>query len=444
MPFFSGARAALRQVFRKGSLKRNVALVAGGNAANYAGRFIVLALLARVMGPDRFGVFSVAYASLYIARFMVGLGLQVGAVRHATPQYQADGDNLAGDFFFRTLFAVRITVGSVIVLLALAGGSLVAEIAVGAADRADLVVVVGAGGALWSLADVPLAMFQAKERFRSYAIMNVFQGFALLAGVTALVVGGQPTMESALLVAIGAPPFAALVVIPLWAGPLVRARGRYGLALRQIFSVGKWVMVSNTLTTFMGRLPVIMLGVLSASAQVGYYSAAASLSAALALLATPIFTTVFPKVLSLDSVSQLRIFMNRMRKTVFWGSCLLVLIGVVAVPLILPVIYGKEYDSAIVAALILWGANVINMNYSFLSPVFYRYDQPWIVTAVQATKLVVLLGGFYILIPRVGAVGAAAALLVTHVVALTMYELIMRIIIRQGMSLPGSVEESTP
>lgn len=373
----------------------------GGAMAARVVAFVGTAYLARVLGPDAFGVIGFALALVVYFRLAVDGGFSpVGAREVASHPERAAG--LAASVI---LFRLLLAVGAFVAL------GLVAWVLPKPVDVRLVVVLMGLQ--FFGLATDTSWVYKGLERNRAVGIALVLAEVASVAVLVAFVHSPDDLLAAPLALAGGQFVASAYLAWPLFRGGRVVGRLREGAAL---FRSASALVVSKLMRVLFFSFDVLLLGFLVGDAAVGLYTAAyrvcfvvTALGVALTFSYLPEFTraarraradvaAVADRSLELSSVLVAPIVVG----------------GVVLAGPLLAALFGAPYAGAAVAFQLLLPSVGLSLLRGTASNVMLTYDRlgwdMWIL--VGATALNVVLN--VVLIPRYGIEGAAVATLVAE------------------------------
>ncbi len=222
------------------------------------------------------------------------------------------------------------------------------------------------------------------------------------------------TAENALWVFLLTQASAATGVI-LWVGRLSGfARGLDRRELSETLSYGGRVSIHNILSSLHERMDVLLLAWLSAGVgDVAIYAIAVAVVNRIRLVPAAIALSLFPTVAQLDSREA-----GALTSRVLAHSMLWVIVSVlVLAPLsfwLVPVLFGERYRASVTPLLILLPGTAFLTIHMILTRFFASRDLQRVSIACQALGTLLNLTMNWILIPRLGAVGAAWASLVSY------------------------------
>lgn len=387
----------------------NTGWLMGEQALRLVVGMLVGALVARYLGPDRFGTFNYALAFVGLFTSVSSMGLNGLLVRDVVRD-PADANAIMG-----TTLALKVIGGLVAMLLAI---GITAVMAPGYSLMFWLVVVTACGLVvqafdtvdLWFQAQV-LSKYSVIAKSIAYTLANIFKlglvfaqaslvWFAF-AGVLELLLGAMCLLSAYR--HLGNRPSA-------WVVSWKRAR--------HLLTESWPLVLSNLSIVLYMRIDAVMLGHFSTHHQVGLYSVATRLSELWYFVPTSIVTSVTPALMKAKH-QEIDVYHGRLL-ALFRALVLIALL--IAVPMtflsesLVVLLFGSEYQAAgPVLAVHIWAALFVFMGVA---------QSPWNIAeghhklilsrAVMGAVLNILLN--LALLPRMGAMGAAVATVISYAV----------------------------
>lgn len=392
-------------------------LVLVSQLAIAASSWLTGVVVARALGPAGAGDFNVVMTLFLTLTTLSGLGLTFGA------SYYVSNLRWRGSDALRQLQLAALALGAVGALAGLGVVVLASDSAFRGISQSTVAIALAAlpFALSWSFTGyVALGL----DRYRMYVVGAAVQSFGsvALAAVLAPTIGLDGAVAAATLanVAGSLVPLAyGFRQLPAASrGWLRRMGGDVGRAFR--FGVRPYFAVS--LQFFNLRLDVFVLNAVAASATVGHYSVAVSLTQLSALLPRALSSVVLPRVASLDAAADHEqrhmVTVKSIRHTVLIVSvtagALLVLV------LAVPLIYGAAFSPAVALGLILIpGVTALGVSANLASIVTGRGrpDYPLYVALIVTPATVAL---YLVSVPLAGAVGAAVASTISYLSTLVL------------------------
>jgi O-antigen/teichoic acid export membrane protein len=264
-------------------------------------------------------------------------------------------------------------------------------------------------------------LFQALGRVRAVNLVSFGRVALPLAFITpALVVGASDRTA----IAWWALAFAALALLGL--APLARAAGgvrrprRPGL-YRRLLRFGATLAVGNSASLINNRIALVLLAAFASTATVGVYSVAIAASEMLLLTTLALDVSSFRGITSGERAASVALTARTIRHAALLSSVgALVLIPVVYVAL--PVVVGDGYGDVATILIVLAPGLVLQAAAMLMDGFFaVQLHRPALVTRISLLMLCVNVPLGLILIPFLGAWGAALAATLASAVGASVY-----------------------
>lgn len=189
------------------------------------------------------------------------------------------------------------------------------------------------------------------------------------------------------------------------------------LIFKRMFAKSKYYIVSSMMVTIFAQTDKIMLKLMVGNEAVGYYSAAVTSANMIGFVFAAIIDSVRPSIFE-GKVKSKECFENRLKNLytiIIYCSLIISLILTILSPLVVRILYGKEYIASISSLrIVVWYT-----TFSYLGTVRNiwivaenKQKYLWIINFSGAILNVVI---NYILIPLYGINGAAIASLITQI-----------------------------
>ncbi len=366
--------------------------------------------VARYLGPAGYGLLSFTGSFVMLFSAIALFGLESLVVRELVTE--PDGSPC----ILGTTFVLRLASGAIAYLLAV--GTI---IVVRPADRTSLLLVALLGSSL---------LFQATEVIDLWFQSQVSSRYSVMARIAAFITASLAkiacVMAGASLAAVGlATAFEALVTACLMV-LVYRIRGgrvtswRWdGAQFRALAGSAVPMVLSGIVLMIYLRVDQVMLGALAPEAQVGYYAAAVRISEVWYFVPAAIVSSVFPRIVELRAgdETQFQLKLQRLYNLLaFLGYAVAVPVTLLA-PWLVRLLFGSAYQPAApLLAVLIWAGLFANLtvarNAHFIALDWGR-AQLWTASAGAIANILLNL----LLIPRYGAMGAAAATCLSYWVA---------------------------
>ncbi|NNF11895.1 MAG: oligosaccharide flippase family protein [Gemmatimonadetes bacterium] len=409
----------------------DVGFALGGEVASKVAGLVVMMVLTRYVPPERLGeyFFAVSVASL------VGMVSAVGTTTMLNRSVAQEPGQVAG--FLGKVLSVRLPLALVAYLL------INAVTAVASPDLQTVMALASAYAILGNLWFTYSAVLLGAQKVRLRTATELVAPVIQIAFIPAAAAMGWSFEEILfVLAASNAAMLAvtAMVVHRRW-GPIPidwRHRGAW------VYALASWpFLVVTGLRAANFRLDTVMVYALSSPAEAASYETAFKLLEVSRLLVRPVAAVFFPLCAALAAGAAWTKLAKTSRtllvRTAAAGS--VVAIGVaLAAPWVMPTIWGPEYaDSGPVLRILYLSVPVlwIGLVASFLAAALGR-EKP--AALGQGLSLVINLGMNALLVPSLGAAGAAWTTLATQTaLSLWLVILVRTTLVRRAVSEAGEV-----
>lgn len=372
--------------------------------------FLATVAVARLLGPEGTAAFTVALSLFVMLMTVSSLGLESGLT------WMVSARRWGARAAHAHAQAAALVLGLGGMAIGLAARAIVPEAFQGVSVALVLVVCAGLPFALSWLFSSYVAL--AVDAYERYVVAPALQSAVALAGVAGLAVAFG--IDGAIAGLAASHVVTALVMLAWNRRRLPRDElpPRAGLpALREATSFGVKSYSAHALQFLNYRLDLFILNAVAASATVGHYSVAISVTSAMWLLPQALSAVVFPRVAQLtgtgDEAQRAMVEEKSLRHvaaiTVVSGLALAgALIGLVEL------VYGSEFRPAIALGLILLpGVSLMGIaNVLSATTVGRGFPIYSLYTALITTPPTVVL--YLVLVPALEATGAALASTISY------------------------------
>ena len=385
------------------SLGRPTLLLLLGRIAGYGLALGNSILVARALGAERLGEYAYAMGLAGLFALLPNLGINPVVTRAVAAHPEDEGAVLP--IAVRTQAFLAILVACAIPLFA----ALLPVQPVPLAYVALAAAQLGLGTLGWPYLAV-LAGRAAFARVAAVELASALLGTVCLIGAL-LLGGGVPGILTAHVVAAGA----AALVARAFTHPSRRDRRRPALRLRDLVRQAAPFGATAAAQSLYTRLDVLLLGQLASSRAVGLYSVAYKAPNLLTYVGSTVAGPLFPLMAQTGTTENPVAFQRALRALGVTGPAVALALSGLAAP-ILGLLYGSEYEAAApLLVLLVWSA-AANWLYAPLAVALQaRRCEGWWLAGLIAALAVNAAGNLW-MIPRWGALGAAAATLVSELV----------------------------
>lgn len=398
------------RVITKTNTIRHFSITSIGTMINGLLGLLFFIFLARSLGPDIYGIFSITIASIALLSDVADLGIDTGIIHFISKYRQQNQKNALK--FIKLGLEIKFIVWLVILVL---GWFIVPFIAQAFFLKPELTqplqfALVGVGGAL--MFSLTVHVIQAYEKFWAWSFINIsLNGLRLLAVIFLFFIGIL-NLSSSLVIYISLPFlgfFATLFILPNY----LKAKNEKSVA-PELFHYSKWVALVGIFAATSSRLDTFISARFLPISQVGIYSAVNQLSVVVPQIVFALATVVAPKMASLDTHEKAVAYFKKLQLLVL----VIFIAGLLVSPLsfiIIPLIYGNNYTAGIIPFMILFtGQLIFLLALPAHQAVYFYFSKPALFSFIAGMQLLItgILGWF--LIFNYGIYGAAFTVLISN------------------------------
>lgn len=380
---------------------------------NGSARFVSMlntVLVARLLGPSFYGVFTIFYAVMILTwQLPVAFDTSFVASAKTCSSEKEKNDFLKATIILKIAFVLLAVVFSYWIAHLVANYSRKPEAFVPA------VAAIGCGVFQTFLMTVA-STFQEQEKFGHYAALNVVYNLLIFGClVFPWLLGSELSIPFVLAVYFGMSVLVGLISFVI----LLRRVGHLFELDRHVFATafqqGKWIFGCAIAFYFFARIDILFLTRYLDLEMLGIYGVGAALVMVVGLMTTAMAGVCLPKAaVAVRSREDFRTF----AKESLWAAGL-VNIGIVALMIaarfLIVTIYGMEYEPAAPVLRILLGGWLIGVVFVPFSFLFYAIGQYRTRFVLEASKLAIGIVLLLFLVPQFGYIGGAVAITITVV-----------------------------
>lgn len=388
--------------------------VLSGNVFNKVLGLVSFTILTRSLGPEMYGVYSIAISVLMLAGDLSDLGINSALIRYgAEYSYQKDDERL------RTLFSIsirsRILLGTVIFIV----GITLAHYLANSVYQNNLLypfLMVAFGGVFIILLNSTMSsVLTATQQFKRLFIINLCYGICNVVGIVILVFSGSLNAMSAFIVSIIAPLIASIAAIRMLPNKFINLALKNKEISRKIFHFGKWMFVWSLAFIVYNQINIVMLSNLGNATMVGYYNTAFRIAALTQILTGAYSTVLNPKLSTL--INNRPEMIKEFRHAFIYCGLLIcaLVIGIFVAPAIITILAGAKYISSIPVMQVLLGWMILaTTNLPFSSFIYAQGKTHFFAFSIILECIFMALLNLW-LIPLYGAWGAALSLTISQI-----------------------------
>ena len=383
------------------SVRRNYLFSLASQAAHVAALAVIMAVIARSLGPAGKGAVGLIIALPTIVAGITLLGLQAGITYYAGSGRASLGVLAANALVYTAVVGALVT-GLAWLARTPAAAALRLEFDAGLWRWAVLLLVPT------YLLECGTALLAGARRFARVALVNAAAGAVFAAMFTGLLLRGNGTVATACLLFV---VYRAVRAAGVWMVIPWREAGRVrpdAAVFRGTLGYSVQGQVGKVLQILVYRLDLFLVNGLAGLTAAGLYTAATFLAEGLAHAASALRAVVLPEVAAREGDAARNLATRVGRQTLWSMVAASIVLGIVA-PVLVPLMFGDAFRPAVPAVwLLLPGIVALSVSRVLVAAVAGG-GWPWAGSVAAAVGLVLTIIFDLVLIPKWGFVGAAAA-----------------------------------
>lgn len=385
--------------------------------SRFGGAFLALLLnviVMRNLTAFDYGRFAFCLALMAIGVEVAGKGMDPAIIRLSANHLH--GTRKGALDFLKAGFNIRLVATVALVVIMAAVGRPVME----RYYSADGLAMPFYFAILGIIAAAPLnhlfTILQSLEKFDRWAMLNMFL-FISRVLLVALALVFLTFNLSTVLACYVAATYASVLLAVYLTKPvfLVQGAGVAKGVYSELVGFSKWTMLSTVFYIIYSKADILLLAAYAGPGEAGVYSAAVMLTFAIDMLTVSMVSVLLPKVSRFNTAVQRRRYIGR---AVLFSFALAIIL--------LPVFFASEYlitllggaQFAMAAGLfkVLYLGPFFTIITAFSALVLYNLNYPSLTVLISGTVLLINITGHLILIPRLGAKGAAIVTLSSRII----------------------------
>jgi O-antigen/teichoic acid export membrane protein len=370
-------------------------------------------LLARALGPNGRGAYALMTATLQIGGLVGSFALAYVAVRDSR-QGHLGGRDAVDAVYLGTACASLIVAGLSVIFLVSVYPQLYSL------GLAILLFAMVPCVALTNNAKYLLVGFSLSSRS---AVLQVLEKvFILVALIVPLVILRGHRWQSAVLALAVATVALGVATVVSMRHPSLKSEPRSSIKvvvglLRKMISRSARLVPGNIAQFVNYRLDIFLVVALAGTRQGGLYASAATLGSVLLYVSNSASQAVYPVICEEMASGQIPRRTRRAAGLMVAGTVGLALIGIAVAGFVIPLTLGDQYQGSVTPFCILLVAAVPLAAQQMLSGVLMATNRETTMSVIAAASSVVTVVACVILIPSLGAIGAALASLIAYLVS---------------------------
>ena len=399
----------IKSLLKSDTSKDTIISLVGSGVVAVAGVVFTI-LLARVLEPDSFGVYSSLAAIVGIISVLGDLGIGSALINFLPKMPNKRKVLIATSFWFQVVIALVFSL-----LISFSG--LINNLIVPGSIPLHFVFA-GLLTSVYVINQYAIGLLKAEKKFLAASIVQSIDSIAKLAIVSALFLNSNLTISLALVSNIISVSLSSIYGMrqEFKRLPLILPK----LYLKKIFSFAKWIGLSRAFGVAVSRVDIILLNLMDSSFSAGIFAAASRVGLVFALVVSALGSVVAPRFSGFTKRTQTITYLKKLL-LLTTGISLFMLAFVIFAKAIILLVFGVKYLEAIpvfqvlIVALIPFLYSIVTSN-----PIIYTYNQPAFFAKITIIQVVILVALDIILIPSLGAMAPAISIGVSNLVVLAL------------------------
>ena len=386
----------------------------------FAGSIVVLILhffqkpiLARYLGPDGLGLFSMAVMVAGIIQLIAAFGIDSALIKYAA-EYKEDESKLYP--LFSSAFITILIIGVIASLALFVFSNTVASIF--NMPSLSLLLKIYALVFPFSLAHgIIISYFNGLREMRYYAFIRVLRASLALAFILALLMFGLG-VEGAMLGTVFAIVVTVSVAMVIMKRFVHFTFSDYKKNTKMLASFGSRLVGANMIGEIYSSVDIIMIGYFLTSTEVGYYAVAISLSRFFWLVPRAMSTVAYPAISEYWAKDNHQAINKLVDKSIKYSTCMLIFAGMAVIFFakdIVSFLFTSEFLPAVLPLAILITGTVLYGIIASIGSIFASVGKVNLTLKIAAIHAVVSVLLNIALIPIYGIIGAATATAASYV-----------------------------
>lgn len=397
----------LRKLIKSATFKQSFVSFGGTFLTGILG-VIFYIIVARNMGPETYGSFSVSVTILALVASIANLGTDTGVIRFVAGNLHKDKNKALS--FLKLALLVKLAISFVVILLGWFLSPAIANLLLHKAQLAPYVFIAFIGASGMMLFSLGTSSLQAFSKFFIWSVVNVGSNLLRLILVVLLIVGGILTVTNTLTIYI--------VVLFIWFFISLFFLPHYWKVkynptlLKPFMQYNLWIAAFSILSASASRIDTFLITRYLTLTDVGIYAVAVSLSGFVSQIVLAFGSVIAPKLAAM-SKKEMIVYLGKIQLFVIFLAIVGLIVGIPAGVIGIPLLYGQEYTSSILPfGILLVSQAIFLVSTPVHSTIIYHYSYPRFFVYVTAINAVIVFVGGYILLPMLGYSGMAISVLV--------------------------------
>ncbi len=393
-------------------------------------RFLLVFLLARAIGPSKYGLIQLAISVAGFISLLIDIRIGEAVVKFTT-DYLVSGDKQKASAVIILGYIVDFVLGLISFLIIFSTAGLISNYILHQSQELFLIRIYAFAVLVSIINGTSMAVLQTFKKFNLIGIFTIVHSFFyFLLPVLFIQYGLLKIMSGYVFSAtIGA------VMINIFAGIILiqefKNTGFYPFWLigPKIFRFSIQTFLSVTFKSAQRYIDVLILGFFKNPAAVGYYKIALSYTGVLGIIASPIGLVVYPTLSSLWSQKNIDVFKRLIKKISRIMAIITIPLSfamILFAPLLLRLTVKEQFIPAIPAIYIVIWVSLFTNIAAWLRSAVLAIGKPEISTKANLYMVILLVVLSILLIPAFSYIGSAIVYLISNIFGIVLILLLLK------------------
>lgn len=322
-----------------------------GNFLSTAILAIATIIVARLVGPEGYGAYTLVLLIPSIFQTLLGLGVNTAITRYSAYHISRGEENVAKRFaangmIFLILFGIALSITCFL------GSGYLSLVILHRPELTPLVQYASIVVLAQTILQSSISSLMGWNSMGVASISSILQALLRLSIAPSLVlvglgIFGALTGHIVSTTVAGAVALLALYVFRIRRKTKNGEEGRFLSDLKEMISYGLPLYVGGVISSFAGQYLTIILAAIAINSVVGYYQAASNLTVAISLTSSAITLALFPAFASLKGVrADMALAFNYSVKYLAFVICPVILFVLGTSDALIKIVYGASYSPA--------------------------------------------------------------------------------------------------
>jgi len=399
-------------------LFKNVSLLFVGNIFSRGLNLISYIILAKALTTEDYGTLTVILSVITTMGDLINSGLTASTMRF-TSQFAGKNNK---EKISRLL--ATISINTVLLTIAFVGVSVIFSGTLShyfLNGNYETLLIVAAFGLFTTFIFSNLySMLQGLEDFSGMILITTIFGLERLIAIFTLSTTNNLSIQNGVYLFVVTPLIAIIVA-------LSRLRMKHKLSLnffnnydfaifKETLGFGKWMSAWSVVSIIQSRLDIYLLSSLTTSTQVSYYDIAQKFSSIVGMGLSAYANVINPQIAKLTKKMLIINEVKKSLKVTLLMSTMLIA-GIFILPPVIQLIFGDKYSDALTPLRIMLGGLFFYMLTFPYNSAMYALGKSRAFFYTVTIQLIGNLIASYILLPRLGAIGASFSFVIVNFIA---------------------------